>query len=365
MTNPDNGIHVINLIVYQIASALAQAGYPAPTIWRSHPITTVANNFDKLYIPPTSLSRSPKYTRYLSDGRLLRTHTSALMPELLPKLNGKQLILHPGICYRRDVVDKRHVGEPHQMDVWLISDERQLGREDLQQLIQAILNAVVPGAEYRLNETDHPYTQHGLEIEVFSNGNWIEVGEGGEAHPELLPPGHTGLATGWGLDRLAMIVKGIDDIRLLRSDHKAIAAQMTTLEPYHPVSNQPSISRDVSIVTDSDTELEDLCQLIVEVLGEEAHLLESVEIKSETPYNQLPESAIQRLGIQPGQKNLLIRLTLRSLYSSITNQHANVLRDLIYQSFSRPTTREANLPATELVELDPAESLELERYSGL
>lgn len=43
------------------------------------------------------------------------------MPELLSYLRGEQLILHPGICYRRDVVDKRHVGEPHQMYVWLIS----------------------------------------------------------------------------------------------------------------------------------------------------------------------------------------------------------------------------------------------------
>jgi phenylalanyl-tRNA synthetase alpha chain len=53
-----------------------------------------------------------------------------------------------------------------------------------------------------------------------------------------------------------MIVKGIDDIRWLRSTHPRIAAQMTNLEPYNLVSNQPSISRDMSIVTGRDTDLE-------------------------------------------------------------------------------------------------------------
>ncbi|MER3492669.1 MAG: hypothetical protein C4323_10240 [Mastigocladus sp. ERB_26_2] len=326
MTNPANGIHAINLIVYKIAEALYKSGYPEPTIWRSSPITTVADNFDKLYFPSDSLSRSPKYTRYLDDGRLLRTHTTAIMPELLSHLQGEQLILHPGICYRRDVVDKSHVGEPHQMDVWLIGN-----RVSKVQFIETILYAVLPGVSYRLNQTSHPYTRNGLEIEVFVDDKWIEVGECGEVHPDLLRSHSSGLASGWGLDRLVMLVKGIDDIRLLRSTHPRIAAQMTNLEPYRQVSNQPSISRDMSIVTAIDTELEDICEQIIEVLSNDAELLESVDILSQTHYHQLPLQAIQRLGIQPHQKNLLVRMTLRSLHSSVTNQKANILRDLVYQ----------------------------------
>ncbi|PLZ91547.1 hypothetical protein CEN44_08395 [Fischerella muscicola CCMEE 5323] len=326
MTNPANGIHVINLIVYKIAEALDKSGYPEPTIWRSSPITTVADNFDKLYSPSDSLSRSPKYTRYLDDGRLLRTHTTAIMPELVSHLQGEQLILHPGICYRRDVVDKSHVGEPHQMDVWLIGN-----RVSKVQFIETILYAVLPGVSYRLNQTSHPYTRNGLEIEVLVDGKWIEVGECGEVHPDLLRSHSSGLASGWGLDRLAMLVKGIDDIRLLRSTHPRIAAQMINLEPYRQVSNQPSISRDMSIVTAIDTELEDICEQIIETLSNDAELLESVDILSQTHYHQLPPQAIQRLGIQPHQKNLLVRMTLRSLHSSVTNQKANILRDLVYQ----------------------------------
>jgi phenylalanyl-tRNA synthetase alpha chain len=337
LTNPANGIHTINLIVYKIAESLQASGYPEPTIWRSSPITTVANNFDKLYFPSDSLSRSPKYTRYLSDDKLLRTHTTAIMPELLPKLQGEQLIVHPGICYRRDVVDKRHVGEPDQMDVWLISEHQHLGRKALVQFIKTIIHTILPGVSYRLNETSHPYTYNGLEIEVLVDGKWIEVGECGEVHPGLLKPGYTGLASGWGLDRLVMLIKGIDDIRLLRSTNSKIAAQMTNLEPYHPVSNQPSIRRDMSIVTSIETELEDICEQIVEVLEDDAELLESVDILSETRYHQLPQQAIQRLGIQPYQKNLLVRMTLQNLHSSITNQKANILRDLVYQKIHQET----------------------------
>ncbi|WP_315791744.1 hypothetical protein [Fischerella sp. JS2] len=326
MTNPANGIHVINLIVYKIAEALSKSGYPEPTIWHSSPITTVADNFDKLYFTSDSLSRSPKYTRYLNDDRLLRTHTTAIMPELLSHLQGEQLILHPGICYRRDVVDKSHVGEPHQMDVWLIGS-----RVSKVQFIETILYAVLPGVCYRLNQTSHPYTRNGLEIEVSVDNKWIEIGECGEVHPDLLRSHSRGLASGWGLDRLAMLVKGIDDIRFLRSPHPRIAAQMTNLEPYRPVSNQPSISRDMSIVTPVDTELEDICEQIIEALGNDAELLESVDVLSETHYHQLPPQAIQRLSMQPHQKNLLVRMTLRSLHSSITNSKANILRDLVYQ----------------------------------
>ncbi|WP_336622312.1 hypothetical protein [Chlorogloeopsis sp. ULAP01] len=324
-------MHAINLVVYKIAEALYKSGYPEPIIWHSSPITTVANNFDKLYFPSDSLSRSPKYTRYLSDDRLLRTHTTVIMPELLPKLRGEQLILHPGICYRRDVVDKRHVGEPHQMDVWLINEHQHLGREALIPFIETMIYAVLPGISYRLNETSHPYTRNGLEIEVLVDGKWIEIGECGEAHPHLLRSPQSGLASGWGLDRLVMLVKGIDDIRLLRSSHPRIAEQMKNLESYHQVSNQPSISRDMSIVTELDTELEDICEQIVEVLGDDAELLESVDILGETHYQQLPPQAIQRLGIQANQKNLLVRMTLRSLHKSISNQKANLLRDLVYQ----------------------------------
>jgi phenylalanyl-tRNA synthetase alpha chain len=82
---------------------------------------------------------------------------------------------------------------------------------------------------------------------------WIEVLECGEIHPWLLNDSNlpsqrwSGLAKGVGLDRLIMLIKQIDDIRLLRSSDPRIARQMLTLARYEAVSNQPATHRDLSI----------------------------------------------------------------------------------------------------------------------
>src|SRR5215469_2499230 len=87
----------------------------------------------------------------------------------------------------------------------------------------AVVEAVLPGKAYRCNETIHPYTMNGLEVEVLIGKRWVEVLECGEIHPCLLNesnlPSQTwsGLAIGVGLDRLIMLIKQIDDIHLLRS----------------------------------------------------------------------------------------------------------------------------------------------------
>ena len=88
----------------------------------------------------------------------------------------------PGLLYRRDVVDRLHVGEPHQVDLW-IARQRRLRRAHLLEMIAAVVETVLPGQPYRCNETIHPYTMNDLEVEVQSGERWIEVLECGEIHP--------------------------------------------------------------------------------------------------------------------------------------------------------------------------------------
>ncbi len=113
---------------------------------------------------------------------------------------------------------------------------------------------------------------------------WVEVLECGEIHPWLLNESNlpsqqwSGLAMGIGLDRLVMLIKQIDDIRLLRSSDPRIARQMLALDRYEPVSNQPATHRDMSIcVTDPDMEL--LGDRIRDVLGDRGDWVENVELK--------------------------------------------------------------------------------------
>jgi phenylalanyl-tRNA synthetase alpha chain len=313
---------------------------PADII-RKPPVVSVADNYDRLFYGPDAVARSARYSHYIDDMHVLRTHTTAAIPAALVATGTDRLIVCPGLVYRRDVVDRLHVGEPHQVDIWIARLAR-LRRADLLKMVAAIVGAVLPGRAWRCSETFHPYTVNGLEVEVQAGDRWVEVLECGEIHPWLLNESRlpsqqwSGLALGIGLDRLVMLIKGIDDIRLLRSGDPRVARQMLDLDPYEPVSNQPAISRDMSVcVADPDMEL--LGDRIRDALGEHSAWVENVELIQASDYALVPEPARQRLGMSPGQQNLLIRVTLRSLDGSIPKEEANRVYDRVYAKLHEGT----------------------------
>lgn len=247
----------------------------------------------------------------------------------------------PGLVYRRDVVDRLHVGEPHQVDLWIARKGR-IGRAELLQMIEAVVQSLLPGHVYRCNETWHPYTVNGLEVEIAVGDRWVELLECGEIHPWLLNDSGlpsqewSGLAMGIGLDRLVLLLKGMDDIRLLRSRDPRIAGQMADLSSYNRVSSQPAIRRDMSLcVVDPDMEL--IGDRIRGLLGERADWVEDVELKGQSTFEETPEEARLRLGMEPGQVNLLIRVTLRSLDRSISRDEANLVYDELYTALHEGT----------------------------
>jgi phenylalanyl-tRNA synthetase alpha chain len=231
------------------------------------------------------------------------------------------------------------------MDIWRIKKSApRLERQALIDLIESVLDAVIPGSKYRANEVNHPYTINGLEVEVLVKGYWLELLECGEAHPKLLldaglnPEEYSGLAMGIGLDRMVMLLKGIDDIRLLRSEDPRIKQQLTNLDPYQPVSKYPLIRQDLSVSVSQETNEEDVCETIKDVLGDNSDVIEEITIASETNYDRLPAKAVRRLGIKPGQKNMLIRVVLRSHERSLTHEEANEMRDKIYRAVDESET---------------------------
>jgi phenylalanyl-tRNA synthetase alpha chain len=131
-----------------------------------------------------------------------------------------------------------------------------------------------------------------------------------------------------------MLRKGIRDIRLLRSTDPRVANQMLDLSAYKPVSAMPAIRRDLSLVVDASADLSDevLGDRVRQALGADAEAAESVEVLSETSYNALPETARTRLQLRPGQRNVLVRLILRSLDRTLTDHEANLLRDKVYST---------------------------------
>jgi phenylalanyl-tRNA synthetase alpha chain len=173
----------------------------------------------------------------------------------------------------------------------------------------------------------------------------VEVWECGLAHPRVLAaaglPGRGGLALGMGLDRLLMLAKSIPDIRLLRSGDPRVAGQMLDLAPYRRVSSMPAITRDLSIAVADDEDGETLGDRVRDALGADARCVEEVRVVSATTYRQLPAPAIGRLGARrPGQKNLLLRVVLRDLDTTLTSEAANSLRDRIYRALHQGTGHE-------------------------
>jgi phenylalanyl-tRNA synthetase alpha chain len=345
LTDPGHGPHAIQLVIELIERALAEhTGIPVHR-HRTNPVVPVADNYDRLGYPTDAVARDARYTRYLSDEVMLRAHTSAAMPWLHERIadgdlhpGEPDLILSvPGLCYRRDVVDRHHVGEPHQHDLWrLRRSGPPLTEADLEAYLRTGVAAVLPGRRIRTTPAEHPYTRAGREIEVADGDDWIEVGECGLTDPDLLarcglPAEASGLAMGLGLDRLTMLAKGIDDIRLLRAADPRIATQLLDLSPYTPVSAMPPVTRDLSVAVPPELDDDELVgDRVRGALGDDISSLESVEVVSRTPVAALPVRARERLGASDGQRNLLVRVVLRDLERTLTAEEGNILRDRVY-----------------------------------
>jgi phenylalanyl-tRNA synthetase alpha chain len=242
------------------------------------------------------------------------------------------------VVYQRNAIDRLHAAAPHQLDLWRIA-RRPLDDADLGEMVGLLVEALTPGRRHRLEPRVHPYTLDGRQVDVCWEGEWIEVWECGLAHPEVLQhaglAGWNGLALGMGLDRLLMLRKGIPDIRLLRSADPRVAGQMADLAPYRPVSAMPPVRRDLSVAVDAADTAEDLGDRVRDALGPDAAAVQEVGVLAETPYGQLPRQAVARLGIHPGQKNVLVRVVLRHLERTLTDKEANRMRDRVYAALHR------------------------------
>jgi phenylalanyl-tRNA synthetase alpha chain len=340
LTDPAQGRHAMQQLIDRLERALTDRWNTALRRHRANPVVPVEDNYDRLRYRPDVVARDARYTRYLSPHVVLRSHTSALIPPLLQQLAQEPPpdvgLSCPGIVYRRDAIDRIHTGEPHQIDLWRIRTvEPTLTTYDLEEMIATVILATVPDYRYRTETADHPYTLDGREIEVETETGWLEIGECGLAHPEILagcglPAQSSGLAMGLGLDRLLLVHKGMSDIRLLRATDERIASQMLDLTRYRPASRMPAVRRDISIAASSEPDAESMGDAVRNALGPESSSVESVQVLGVTPGRELSPVALARLGMDPAQCNVLLRIVLRDLERTLTDAEANGLRDRIY-----------------------------------
>ncbi|HXA09291.1 MAG TPA: phenylalanine--tRNA ligase subunit alpha [Chthoniobacterales bacterium] len=187
--------------------------------------------FDALNTAPDHPARNEQDTFYLSDGRLLRTHTSTVQIRAMESAPPPIRVIAPGAAFRRDEVDATHSAQFHQIE-GLYVDQR-VSVADLKGTLEFFLRELF-GAETAVRFRPHyfPFTEPSFEIDVKSKAlksgeKWIEVCGCGMVHPAVFeemnrarrdaaydPEKWTGFAFGLGMDRLAMILFDIPDIRL-------------------------------------------------------------------------------------------------------------------------------------------------------
>lgn len=346
LSDPASGVHAIQLLLDEVIEALTTSWRLPSETHRLNPLVATRDNYDRLGYSPGAASRDSRYSRHVSPTVMLRSHTSAGIPALLDSLRDTEErydVLHilPGLVYRRDSVDRNHVGTPHQVDIWRVKSRGLLGLTELHEMMAAVAQAVLPGCEWRATPTQHPYTSHGHQLDVLvtaadGSSEWLELGECGLIGSHILraaglePRRWGGLAMGMGLDRALMLRKGINDIRLLRGSDPRVQSQLLDLSPWQPVSLMPPMRRDLSLVCESSVDEETLGDLARTALGGQADELSALEILANTPADQLPTAARTRLGIAAGQSNVLLRLTLQALDRTLTIAEANSLRDKVY-----------------------------------
>ncbi len=342
LTDPAQGAHAIQALLDSAVHALRSEWGSTVRSVRNAPLVPVRENYDRLGYDPGDVTRARRYTRYISPTVMLRSHTSADLPRALEDYAGRnevdELIVAPGLVYRRDAVDRTHVGEPHQVDLWRIRSTPDTSDDDMVTMIGCLVDALLPGAQWRTTDVTHPYTVRGRQIDVLHAGEWLELAECGRIHPDVLrgsgldPERWSGLALGMGLERALMLRKGIPDIRYLRAKDPRAAAQMLTLQPWQHVSPLPAARRDISVVVAAEEDEETLGDRVRNALGDDADVIERVEVLSCTAHEELPEAARSRLGTQHGQVNILLRIVLRPIDRTLTSHEANAIRNTIYRA---------------------------------
>src|ERR1039458_8252573 len=159
LTRAEDGLHCMQLLVSAVTSSLASKWQTETILHRGPRVVSVHDNYDALGYPPHGAARDARYTRYVDQGHLLRTQTSAAIPPALHDLAQERpreaLIASPGLVWRRDVVDRLHLGELHQLDLWRISAQ-EMTDAHLEEMMATVVEALLPGAPWRANEAPPP-----------------------------------------------------------------------------------------------------------------------------------------------------------------------------------------------------------------
>ncbi len=210
------GLHPITLTIERISALFAQLGFD---VAMGPEIEDDYHNFEALNFPAHHPARAMHDTFYFDANRLLRTHTSPVQVRYMKANPPPMRIVVPGRVYRCDS-DQTHSPMFHQVEGLLV--DRDIGLTDLMGHLEGFLKLFFDqdDSEIRFRPSYFPFTEPSTEVDIrIGKGPWMEVLGAGMVHPEVFKAGgidpeqFTGYAFGMGVERLAMLRYGVEDLR--------------------------------------------------------------------------------------------------------------------------------------------------------
>ncbi|CAN0066054.1 phenylalanine--tRNA ligase, mitochondrial [Lampetra fluviatilis] len=322
------------------------------------PVVTLEQNFDSLLVPPGHPSRRRSDSYYVSGRHMLRAHTSAHQRDLVR--SGLNAFLVAGDVYRRDAVDSTHYPAFHQLEGVRLFDRHSLfaevqgsGAEDLRlfesgarnplkqethtmeavkltefnlkETLQGLMGYLFgEGVQWRWVDCTFPFTHPSFEMEVLHHGSWLEVLGCGVMEQRILDGAGAADRVGWafgvGLERLAMVLYGVPDIRLFWSSDERFLRQFRTDSihtaiHFQAVSKYPPLVNDVSFWLPPDGyEENDFHELVRSLAGD---LVESVTL------------ADDYVDKTTGRRSHCYRITYRHMEKTLTQQEVAKLHERV------------------------------------
>ena len=231
--------HPLSLVLGEIIDVFVGLGF---AVADGPEVESDYYNFEALNIPKDHPARDMQDTFYVSEDVLLRTHTSPVQIRTMLRQRPPVRIICPGRVYRRDALDMTHSPVFHQVEGLAV--DRDISMADLRGTLELFARELFgPDSRIRFRPSFFPFTEPSAEVDVLcfvckgagcrlcKASGWLEILGSGMVHPQVLrtvgydPEEVTGWAFGMGVERIAMLRYGIDDIRLFYENDLRLLSQ--------------------------------------------------------------------------------------------------------------------------------------------
>lgn len=235
---PFGHLHPVTLVFDEIIAIFLSLGF---TVEEGPEIEEDFYNFEALNFPKDHPARDMQDTFFISDDVVLRTHTSPVQVRVMEKNEPPLRVIAPGKVYRCDS-DVSHIPMFHQLEGFMV--DKNIRMTDLKGILELFVHRIFgPNTSIRLRPSFFPFTEPSVEIDiscvicggsgcnVCQTTGWIEILGAGMINPRVYekagydPDKYTGFAFGLGIERVAMLKYGINDVRLFPENDKRFLEQ--------------------------------------------------------------------------------------------------------------------------------------------